>query len=63
MATKTTKASKKTVKVEVDARAMRNLVEAMETLSQYASAWIEASDDPVLRRKLAHKRGSQRSAA
>jgi len=52
MASKTTKGqAKKTVKVEMDAQALRNLLEAVDTRSQHASAWILASDNSSLRRK------------
>jgi hypothetical protein len=42
------KKSKK-VTVEIDAKALKRLVEVAEALSELASAHIEGSDDPTIR--------------
>ncbi len=56
--------SKKTVTVHLDARTLRELVEAIRGLSDLAEGIAMAADDPALRRQLTRrpKRRAKRSA-
>jgi len=54
MAAKKRAASKKKVTIEIDVETVRALADAADALSELASASIEASDDPRVR-KLAKK--------
>ena len=49
MAAKKRSSSKKTVTIEIDAETVQRLADAAQALTEVASAYIEASDDPTVR--------------
>ena len=49
MAAKKRSGSKKTVTIEIDIETIQTLADAAQALSEVASAYIQASDDPAVR--------------